>query len=50
MSNIDKSKRFNAVISEKRMDKLKNYADSREKKMTSVFEDWIDSLPDTAVK
>ena len=50
MSNIDKSKRFNAVISEKRMDKFKNYADSRQKKMTCLFEDWIDSLPDTTVK
>jgi hypothetical protein len=45
MSNIDKSKRFNAVVSEKRMVKLKKYADSRQKKMTCLFEDWIDSLP-----
>lgn len=48
--NIGKPKKFNAVISEKRMDKFKNYADFRQKKMTSLFEDWIDSLPDVTAK
>jgi hypothetical protein len=47
---MSKDKRFNAVLSEKRMTKLKNYAESRDRKMTVLFEDWIDSLPEVAVE
>jgi hypothetical protein len=47
--SIDKSKRFNAVLSEKRLTKLKNYAESRDRTMTVLFEDWIDSLPEVKV-
>ena len=46
---MSKDKRFNATLSEKRMTKLKNYAESRDKKMTVLFEDWIDSLPEVVV-
>jgi hypothetical protein len=44
--SIDKSKRFNANLSEKRLEKLRKYSESKDKKMTAVLEDWIDSLPD----
>ena len=47
--SIDKSKRFNANLSEKRLEKLRKYSESKDKKMTAVLEDWIDSLPDAAV-
>ncbi len=47
--SIDKSKRFNANLSEKRLEKLRKYSESKDKKMTAVLEDWIDSLPETAV-
>lgn len=40
-----KSKRLNIRLSEKRYDKLKKYADSKEKEMTQLIEDWIDRLP-----
>jgi hypothetical protein len=46
---MSKDKRFNATLSEKRMTKLKNYAKSRDRAMTVLFEDWIDSLPDVKV-
>jgi hypothetical protein len=47
--SIDKSKRFNANLSQKRLDKLREYAESKDKKMTAVLEDWIDSLPNAAI-
>jgi hypothetical protein len=47
--SIDKSKRFNANLSEKRLEKLRKYSESKDKKMTAVLEDWIDSLPETTV-
>ena len=40
-----KAKRLNVRLSEKRYDKLKKYADSKEKEMTQLIEDWIDRLP-----
>jgi hypothetical protein len=40
-----KSKRLNIRLSEKRYDKFKKYADSKEKDMTRIIEDWIDRLP-----
>lgn len=40
-----KPKRLNIRLSQKRYDKLKKYADSKEKDMTQIIEDWIDRLP-----
>jgi hypothetical protein len=46
--SIDKSKRFNANLSVKRLEKLRKYSESKDKKMTAILEDFIDSLPDVA--
>jgi hypothetical protein len=43
--SLDKSKRLNANLSAKRHKKLKKYAESRDKDVTSILEDFIDSLP-----
>jgi hypothetical protein len=40
-----KSGRLNLRISEKRLAKLKVYAENREKTVTQLVEDWIDRLP-----
>lgn len=40
-----KNKTLNLRISERRLNKLREYAASRDKTMTSLLEDWIDSLP-----
>jgi Family of unknown function (DUF6364) len=40
-----KSGRLNLRISEKRLAKLKIYAENREKTVTQLVEDWIDRLP-----
>ena len=40
-----KPKRLNIRLSDKRYEKLKKYAESKEKDMTQVIEDWIDRLP-----
>jgi hypothetical protein len=40
-----KEKRLHIHISGKRITKLRNLAKEREKTMTSLIEDWIDSLP-----
>lgn len=40
-----KPKRLNIRLSQKRYDKLKQYADSEEKDMTQIIENWIDRLP-----
>ncbi|MBD0261672.1 MAG: hypothetical protein ICV85_07505 [Tolypothrix sp. T3-bin4] len=40
-----KSGRLNLRISEKRLAKLKTYAEGREKTVTQLVEDWIDRLP-----
>ena len=42
---VIKTKRLNLRLSENRYAKLKNYADSKEKDITRVIEDWIDRLP-----
>lgn len=46
----DKSKRLNANLSAKRHEKLLKYAESKDKSITAILEDLIDSLPDTTVK
>ncbi len=40
-----KSGRLNLRISEKRLAKLKVYAENREKTVTQLVEGWIDKLP-----
>ena len=40
-----KNKALHLRISERRLNKLREYAASRDKTMTSIIEDWIDSLP-----
>ncbi|WP_292838158.1 DUF6364 family protein [Nostoc sp. JL33] len=40
-----KTGRLNLRISEKRLAKLKIYAESKEKTVTQLVEDWIDRLP-----
>ncbi|MEH2000226.1 DUF6364 family protein [Nostoc sp.] len=40
-----KTGRLNLRISEKRLAKLKIYAENREKTVTQLVEDWIDKLP-----
>ncbi len=43
----EKSLRFR--MSERRYNKLKLYANSKEKTMTQLIEDWIDRLPSPAI-
>jgi hypothetical protein len=43
--SIMKTGRLNLRISEKRLAKLKAYAEGREKTVTQLIEDWIDRLP-----
>ncbi|MCC5607742.1 hypothetical protein LC612_13330 [Nostoc sp. CHAB 5834] len=43
----EKSLRFR--MSERRYNKLKLYAGSKEKTMTQLIEDWIDRLPSPAI-
>jgi len=43
--SMNKPKRLNVNLSIRRFDKLKKYAESKEKNMTQVIEDWIDRLP-----
>ncbi|WP_349262686.1 hypothetical protein [Allocoleopsis sp.] len=40
-----KAKGLHIRISERRLNKLKLYAESKEKTMTQLIEDWIDRLP-----
>lgn len=40
-----KSKNLHVRISEKRMLKLKTYAEAKEKTLTQLIEDWIERLP-----
>jgi hypothetical protein len=42
---IMKAGRLNLRISEKRLAKLKAYAEGKEKTITQLIEDWIDRLP-----
>lgn len=40
-----KTGRLNLRLSEKRVAKLKNYANYKDKTVTQLIEDWIDRLP-----
>ncbi|MBW4575694.1 MAG: hypothetical protein KME08_10465 [Aphanothece sp. CMT-3BRIN-NPC111] len=42
-------KGLNLRISERRLNKLRLYASSKEKTMTQLIEDWIDRLPSPEV-
>ncbi|MBR8840984.1 MAG: hypothetical protein DSM106950_45250 [Stigonema ocellatum SAG 48.90 = DSM 106950] len=41
-----KNKRFNFRVTERRYEKLNHYAQEKEKSLASLFDDWIDSLPE----
>lgn len=43
--SMDKPKRLNVNLSIKRFEKLKAYAESKEKTLTQTIEEWIDRLP-----
>jgi len=43
--DIMKAKGLHIRISERRLNKLRLYAASKEKTMTQLIEDWIDRLP-----
>ena len=42
-----KTTRLNVRMSERRLNKLKSYAASKDKTVTQIVEDWIDRLPNT---
>ncbi|BAZ12971.1 hypothetical protein NIES4071_48050 [Calothrix sp. NIES-4071] len=44
-----KENRLNLRISERRLNKLRLYAASKEKTMTQLIEDWIDRLPNLEI-
>ena len=48
--NTVKNKYLQIRISERRLNKLRLYAALREKTMTDLLEDWIDSLPEVKIK
>jgi predicted HicB family RNase H-like nuclease len=41
-----KNKRFNFRVTERRYEKLNLIAKEKEKSLASLFDDWIDSLPE----
>ncbi len=42
-----KTTRLNVRMSERRLNKLRQYAVSKDKTVTQIVEDWIDRLPNT---
>ncbi|HEY9799557.1 MAG TPA: hypothetical protein V6D25_04305 [Leptolyngbyaceae cyanobacterium] len=44
-----KTTRLNVRMSEKRLNKLRQYAANKEKTVTQVVEDWIDRLPNAEI-
>ncbi len=40
-----KDKNLHIRLSGKRLDKLRTYAEARDKTITNLVEDWIDALP-----
>jgi hypothetical protein len=44
-----KTTRLNVRMSERRLNKLKGYAVSKDKTVTQIVEDWIDRLPNTDI-
>ncbi len=45
-----KDKNLHIRMSLKRHDKLKSYAQSKEKTITQLVEDWVDRLPNTEIR
>jgi hypothetical protein len=46
---IIQEKSIRIRLSQKRYNKLKSYAQSKEKTVTQLVEDWIDRLPNTQI-
>ena len=44
-----KTGRLNLRLSENRLNKLRLYAQSKEKTVTQIIEDWIDRLPNKEI-
>ncbi|GET35409.1 hypothetical protein [Microseira wollei] len=44
-----KTTRLNVRMSERRLNKLRLYAASKDKTVTQIVEDWIDRLPNTEI-
>ncbi len=44
-----KTTRLNVRMSQRRLNKLRLYAASKEKTVTSIVEDWVDRLPNTEI-
>lgn len=44
-----KTTRLNVRMSERRLNKLKQYAVSKDKTVTQIVEDWIDRLPNKEI-
>lgn len=44
-----KTARLNVRMSERRLNKLRSYAVTKDKTVTQIVEDWVDRLPNTLV-
>jgi hypothetical protein len=44
-----KTTRLNVRMSERRLNKLRSYAASKDKTVTQIVEDWVDRLPNTEI-
>lgn len=44
-----KDARLNIRMSERRLNKLRQYAASKDKTVTQIVEDWVDRLPTTEI-
>ena len=44
-----KSTRLNVRMSERRLNKLRQYAANKDKTVTQIVEDWIDRLPNIEI-
>ncbi len=44
-----KTNRLNVRMSERRLNKLRLYAASKDKTVTQIVEDWVDRLPNTEI-
>lgn len=44
-----KNVRLNVRMSERRLNKLRQYATSKDKTVTQIVEDWIDRLPNIEI-
>ncbi|TAE11249.1 MAG: hypothetical protein EAZ90_26365 [Oscillatoriales cyanobacterium] len=44
-----KTTRLNVRMSERRLNKLRAYAVSKDKTVTQIVEDWVDQLPNTEI-